>query len=121
MMPRPFREHGYLFKAELAGMTWPDAILKTIILRLENGKYDVSVAGKLDKGSYTQDATSRPKGMTIKGVEGPNAGKTFPCIYELSGDTLRVCYDLSGVKAPTEFATAKDTQLYLVTYTRKKD
>ena len=108
-------------KAELAGSVWPDAVLKTIVLKMDNGKYEVSVAGKLDKGTYTQNAVSRPKGLTIQGTDGPNAGKTFPCIYELNGDTLRVCYDLSGVKAPTEFATAKGTQLYLVTYARKKD
>ncbi len=46
---------------------------------------------------------------------------SFPCIYELEGDTLRVCYDLSGKKRPGEFKTAEGTQLYLVTYTRKKD
>jgi uncharacterized protein (TIGR03067 family) len=59
--------------------------------------------------------------LTITGTDGPNKGKTFPCIYELDGDTLRVCYDLSGVKAPADFSTAAGTQLYLVTYTRKKD
>ena len=54
------------------------------------------------------------------GVKGPNKGKTFPAIYELAGDTLRVCYDLSGKKRPTEFKTKADTKLYLVTYKRKK-
>jgi uncharacterized protein (TIGR03067 family) len=108
-------------KAELAGSPWPDALLKTIVLKMADGKYEVSVAGQIDKGTFKQDTASRPKGLTIQGTDGPNAGKTYPCIYELDGDTLRVCYDLSGVKAPTEFATAKGTQLYLVTYTRKKD
>ena len=41
--------------------------------------------------------------MTITGTEGPNHGRTFPAIYELKGDTLRICYDLSGAKRPTEF------------------
>ena len=34
--------------------------------------------------------------MTITGTEGPNRGKTFPAIYELKDDTLRICDDLSG-------------------------
>ena len=42
-------------------------------------------------------------------------------IYELNGDTLRICYDLSGSKRPTEFKTAAGTKLYLVTYNRKKE
>ena len=73
-----------------------------------------------DKGTCALDTKSKPKGMTIKGVDGPNAGKTYPAIYELKGDTLRICYDLSGVKRPTEFKTAAGTKLYLTTYKRQK-
>ena len=107
-------------KAELAGMAMPEAALKTIVLKLDGDKYEVSVGGQLDRGTCTLDPAAKPKGLTIKGTDGPNKGKTFPCIYELSGDTLRVCYDLSGQKAPAEFKTAEGTQLYLVTYERKK-
>ena len=108
-------------KAELAGQAMPDEVLKTISLKLDNGKYEVSVAGAPDKGDYTLDPTSKPKSMTITGTEGPNNGKTFPAIYELKGDTLRICYDLSGAKRPAEFKTSAGTKLYLVTYNRKKE
>lgn len=107
-------------KAELAGKPMPDAVIKTISLKLTKNQYDVLVAGKPDKGTWTIDPSAKPKGMTIVGVKGPNAGKTFPCIYEQTADTLRVCYDLSGKKRPTEFKTKADTKLYLVTYKRKK-
>jgi uncharacterized protein (TIGR03067 family) len=107
-------------KAELAGQPMPDAVLKTISLKLTKNEYDVLVAGKPDKGTWTIDPAANPKSMKIVGVEGPNKGKTFPAIYELSGDTLRVCYDLSGAKLPTEFKTKAGTKLYLVTYKRKK-
>jgi uncharacterized protein (TIGR03067 family) len=106
-------------KAELAGSVWAETLLKTIVLKLEGENYQVSVAGKLDKGQCSYDASAAPKRLTIRGTEGPNAGKTFLCIYEHDGDALRVCYDLSGKQFPTEFATAKDTLLYLVTYKRK--
>ena len=69
------------------------------------------VGNEPDRGTYTLDATSKPKGMTITGTEGPNNGKTFPAIYELEGDTLRICYDLSGAKRPTKFATVAGTKL----------
>jgi uncharacterized protein (TIGR03067 family) len=59
--------------------------------------------------------------MTITGTAGPNSGKTFPAIYELKGDTLRICYDLSSAKRPTEFKSIAGTRLYLVTYNRKKE
>ncbi len=107
-------------KAELAGNPLPDAILKTISLKLDNEKYEVFVGEKPDRGTYTIDPVSKPKSIRITGTEGPNIGKTFPAIYELNGDTLRICYDLSGAKRPAEFKTVAGTQLYLVTYQRKK-
>jgi uncharacterized protein (TIGR03067 family) len=107
-------------KAELAGKPMPDVVLKTISLKLIKNEYEVLVAGKSDKGTWTIDPAAKPKGMKVTGVKGPNAGKTFPAIYELVADTLRVCYDLSGAKRPTEFKTKANTKLYLVTYKRKK-
>jgi len=108
-------------KAELAGQPMTDAVLKSISLQLDNGKYEVLVGEGPDRGTYAIDATSKPKSMTITGIEGPNKGKTFPAIYELKGDTLRICYDLSGAKRPTEFKSPVGTKLYLGTYNRKKD
>ena len=108
-------------KAELAGQPMAEAVLKSISLKLENGKYEVFVGDEPDRGTYTLDSTSKPKGMTITGTEGPNQGKTFPAIYELKGDTLRICYDLSGAKRPTEFKSIAGTKLYVVTYKRKKE
>jgi len=108
-------------KAELAGQPMADAVLKSISLKLDSGKYEVFVGEHPDRGTYTLDSASKPRGMTITGTEGPNRGKTFPAIYELKGDTLRICYDLSGAKRPTEFKSIAGTQLYLVTYNRKKE
>ena len=109
-------------KAELGGHPMPDAVLKTISLKLTEKEYHVLVAGEPDDGTWSIDPAASPKGMTITGVKGPNAGKTFPCIYELNADgTLRICYDLSGEKRPTEFKTLAGTKLYLVTYQRKQE
>ncbi len=57
--------------------------------------------------------------MAITGTKGPNQGKTIPAIYELNGDTLKVCYDLSGEGHPTEFQSKAGTKLFLVTYRRE--
>jgi uncharacterized protein (TIGR03067 family) len=107
--------------AELAGQPMTEDVLKSISLKLENGKYEVFVGALPDKGTYALDSTTKPKSMTITGTDGPNNGKTYPAIYELKGDTLRICYDLSGAKRPTEFKSIAGTKLYLVTYNRKKE
>ena len=108
-------------KAELSGQPMTDDILKTISLKLDHGKYEVFVGPNPDRGTYTIDPHTNPKSMTVAGTEGPNQGKTFPAIYELTGDTLRICYDLSGTKRPVEFKSVAGTKLYLVTYVRKKE
>jgi len=107
--------------AELAGQPMPEAILKVISLKLDHGRYEVSVGGQPDRGTYTLDSAAKPKGMTITGTEGPNKGRVFPAIYDITGDKLRICYDLSGAKRPTEFKSIAGTKLYLVTYSRVKE
>ena len=108
-------------KAELGAQPLLGDVLKKITLTLTNHDYEVAISGEQsDFGTWSIDTSSKPKGMTIVGTKGPNAGRTFPCIYEIEGDTLRICYDLSGAKRPTEFKTPTGTKLYLVTYNRKK-
>ena len=122
-----FKRMGGIWKptqAELAGQPMPPPVLKSITLKLDGADYEVTVdteKGKsVDKGTVALDQVAKPKAMTVTGVEGPNAGKTFLAIYELDGDTMRVCYDLSGTRRPAEFKTAPATPLYLVTYQRVK-
>jgi uncharacterized protein (TIGR03067 family) len=108
-------------KAELGGQSLPADVLKKITLTLTNQNYEVTITGEQsDFGTWSIDTSTKPKGMTIVGTKGPNAGKTFPCIYDIKGNTFRICYDLSGAKRPTDFKTASGTKLYLVTYNRKK-
>src|SRR2546430_12590847 len=107
-------------EGELGGQKFPEEVLKTIKLSMSDGKYTVKVGEQLDKGTVKLEPTTKPKAMDITGTEGPNKGKTFLAIYDLTGDTLRICYDLAGKKRPTEFKTVKDTQQFLVSYKREK-
>jgi uncharacterized protein (TIGR03067 family) len=106
--------------AVLAGKPMPPPVVKAITLMLTNGMYNVTVEGeRSDKGTVKLDTAATPRQMSITGTNGPNLGKTFPAIYELKGDTLRICYDLSGEKFPTEYKSVAGTKLYLVTYKRQ--
>lgn len=107
-------------EAELGGKAFPDEVRKTIKLVVKDDTYTVTVAGAADKGTVKLNAKAKPKELDITGSEGPNKGKTIPAIYERDGDTLKVCYDLSGKARPTEFKTKEGTQLFLVTYKLEK-
>ena len=106
-------------KAELGGKKLPTKVTESLKLTLKNEEYEV-VAESPDRGTVKYDNAADPKTMDIKGVEGPNKDKTILAIYELKDDKLTICYDLSGKARPTEFKTAANTKLFLVTYERKK-
>jgi uncharacterized protein (TIGR03067 family) len=106
--------------AELAGKTFPDEVRKSIKLVIEDGKYTVSLGKAVDKGTIKLNTAAKPKELDITGTDGPNKGKKILAIYERDGDTLRICYDLSGKGRPKAFKTNEGTQLFLVTYKREK-
>ena len=65
-------------------------------------------AGQPDAGQTKLDPAKSPRAIDITGTKGPDEGKTFLAIYELKGDELKVCYDLSGKSRPAEFAAKAD-------------
>jgi uncharacterized protein (TIGR03067 family) len=106
--------------AELSENPFDEPTLKMMKLGVEADKYNVTVGMAIDRGITRIDPAAKPKTMDIIGTDGPNKGRTFLAIYELNGDTLRVCYDLTGKVRPTEFKTKKGEPLFLATYKRAK-
>lgn len=105
--------------ADLGGETFPEELRKTLRLVIHEGTYTVTVANRPDRGIVVLDPLKQPKTMDITGTSGPNKDKRILAIYETTGDTLRICYDLSGRSRPTGFRTEKGTQLFLVLYARE--
>lgn len=107
--------------AELSENPLDEATLKTMKLVIEEDKYAITVGiSPFDKGTIKIDPAAQPKTMDIIGTDGPNKGKSFLAIYELNGDILRICYDLTGKVRPTEFKTRKGELLFLASYKRAK-
>lgn len=66
-----------------------------------------------------------PNTILIKLFNNPLAnqgytGGSFTGIYKLSGDKLRVCYDMTGLKYPNNFDAAKGTNRMSYEFTREK-
>lgn len=104
--------------AELGDQKFPDDTLKVMKLELKEDKYFVTVGEAIDEGTCKVDVSLPLKTLEIVGTKGPNKGKTILAIYELTGDELRVCYDLTGISHPTEFKTNGNPTRFLVTYRR---
>ena len=106
-------------KAELAGDEMPAFVAEKIEVDLTADTYTVRFAGDVsDRGTYALDAVGAFKVLLLTGVEGSNAGRTIPAIYQLNHDRLRVCYGLDGF-VPHAFATVAGQQRYLALYRRK--
>ena len=75
----------------------------------------------VSESTFKVDAAKNPKTMDLKYTRGFGKGETQLAIYEIDGDTLRVCYSFGeGEKRPTEFAGKLDGKSLFLTYKRLK-
>ncbi|MGE0378525.1 MAG: TIGR03067 domain-containing protein [Planctomycetaceae bacterium] len=64
---------------------------------------------------FKLDPSSRPKGMDSTPLDGPQKGKTLRGIYDVQGDSVKVCLPREeGAKRPTEFVSGKGSDLGLL-------
>ncbi len=74
--------------------------------------------------TFELDAKAKPKALNLTPGDGAAKGKKLECaIYELDGDTLKICMDKEGDagKRPTEFKTAAGDGLTLIVLKRVKE
>jgi uncharacterized protein (TIGR03067 family) len=112
-------------QAQMAGKMVAADALKGVTVKVDDASYQVTMdrdptAEPVERGTFSLQPEAQPKAITLKVTAGQGAGKTVLAIYEFEGDKLRVCYDLSGTKRPTEFKSEERTAHYLVTYERPK-
>lgn len=112
---KPIEGTWVIEEAELGGKKLDS--LKGAKLTMADGKYEF----QNDKGDYKLSVVEKLKALDIIGKEGPNQGKTILTIYQLDGDRLKICYDLTGKARPTEFKTEAGSRLFLVSYRREKE
>jgi uncharacterized protein (TIGR03067 family) len=96
-----------------------DAIAK-IRFVFENDTLTVDMGERKHTAKFKLSGDKKPKQMDIMPGDGPEAGKAFPGIYELSGDTLKICFcEKPDSARPAEFA-AKGEKVTLIVLKREK-
>jgi uncharacterized protein (TIGR03067 family) len=95
----------------------PFATNKVIISK--DGRFVIVQGSWITHCLLKPDPSKTPKEYDSVILDGPAKGSTFKCIYELEGDTLKLCGSYRGGERPTEFTTQPGSGLTLVAYKRQ--
>jgi len=106
--------------AEAGGKPVDSEDLKKLVVTITDDHYTVQTKDGTEAGTLKVDETQKPRTMDATRTEGFEAGKVIKAVYEITGDTLRVCYALDGGERPTELATKDGSPWLLITYQREK-
>jgi uncharacterized protein (TIGR03067 family) len=100
---------------EAGGKVIPAAEFKGMTVTFKGDKYAVKKGAEVvEAATLKVDPSKSPRAFDVTVVEGPNKGAVMLGIYEISGDTLKVCFDPEGKKRPTEFKGASGSQTLVV-------
>jgi uncharacterized protein (TIGR03067 family) len=103
------------------GKELPADVLKALILTFEGDKHTVKKGDEvIQVGTQKLDPSKSPKTIDVTMTKGPNKGTVMLGIYEIDGDTLRVCFDPQGKKRPTEFKSAPGSDNFVNVHKRVK-
>ncbi len=104
---------------EADGKEQPAAEFKGLTLIFEGEKHTVKKGDEvIQVGTQKLDPSKSPKTIDVTMTEGPNKGAVLLGIYEIRGDTLKVCFDPK--KRPTEFKSAAGSQTFVAVHKRVK-
>jgi uncharacterized protein (TIGR03067 family) len=107
--------------SETGGRALSAEDLKGLILTFEGDKHTVKKGDEvIQVGTQKLDPSRSPKTIDVTMTEGPSKGTLMLGIYELDGDTLKVCFDPEGKKRPTEFKSAAGSQNFVNVHKRVK-
>jgi uncharacterized protein (TIGR03067 family) len=111
-----------LISREVDGKKISEVELKDVILTSDGaGRFSVRRRDKMIvEAAVKLDPTTKPRTIDVTFTVGENKGKTVLGMYEIEGDTLRVCHARPGDERPTEFSAKAGSGRTLIVYKREK-
>ena len=104
---------------EIDGMT-VGAIPPGASITVSGARFTTAGMGAEYEGDLELDGASQPKQFDLRFTTGPEKGNTALGIYELSGDSWKMCLTTHGGQRPVNFSTKSGTGHALQTLVRAK-
>jgi len=99
----------------LNGEKVPADALASAKLKIKASAYSLDGDNVSSRGTLKLGESTTPKSMDVNTEDGTQ----LPAIYEISGDTLKVCYAMNGAPRPKDFKAAEGSDCVFATYKRK--
>jgi uncharacterized protein (TIGR03067 family) len=109
-----------IVSVEVEGAKPEEDFLKNARLVVKGDKFTFKRGDLSNGGTYKVDVTAKPKTIDITYTEGPEKGKTLLGIYDLEGDTGKICIALPGNDRPKEFVSKPGSGHVLEVLKREK-
>lgn len=103
---------------ELEGAKQPDGAFEGAQITIKDDGFTTTAMGAAYKGRFTVDASATPKTIDMHFFDGPEKGNTSLGIYEIDGDSWRLCLSIAGKTRPRTFATSPGSGFALETLVR---
>jgi len=106
---------------EAGGKKAPADGLRGLTVTFAGDKYTVKKGDEvIQVGTQKLDSSKSPKTIDVTMTEGVNKGAVMLGIYEIDGDTLKVCFDPQGKKRSTEFKSTPGSGDFVNVHKRVK-
>ena len=106
---------------EVNGEPVPEKQLAGTTLVIKEDKYTVKVKDNSHETTIKIDPAKDPKAIDMYFPNGTELPKLSKGVYELDGDTFKVCrHQTPGEDRPTQIGSWPNTNLFVVTWKRKK-
>ncbi len=108
--------------SEQDGEKVPADDIKDLFLIFKADAISIREGGKTEeKFTFTLDPTKKTKEIDLTIRFGPNKGKVDRAIYQIDGDTVRICIQSNkDSPRPRSFSTQANSKLWLVVLQRTK-
>jgi uncharacterized protein (TIGR03067 family) len=110
-----------MVSGERDGDAFPEGITNDAKRIVQGDETTVTMQGQLFmKAKFTLDTAKTPKTIDYSVTGGPYTGSTQLGIYELDGDTMKLCFSIPGQERPTNFLTKPGDGRTLAVWKRKE-